>query len=93
MNIFTALTSVWDWVRNHALQQLLAAIALLIICFLVLLYYPISIDVSHKIIKDYIETTEHAQYIVRSELTEHGAVIDFCTNTYYGKISHLEDME
>jgi hypothetical protein len=91
MNILSTLTSIWDWVRNHALQQLLATIALLIICFLVLLYYPISIDVSHKSVRDYIETNEHVQYIVRSELTEHGAVIDFCTNTYYGEINHLEE--
>lgn len=93
MNILTALTGIWDWIKNHALQQLLAAIALLLLAFVILMKYPVSFDVSHTTIRDHIETTEHVQYIVRSELTEHGAVIDFCTNTYYGEINHLEDME
>jgi hypothetical protein len=92
MNIFSTLTSVWDWIKNHALQQLVITIALLVLSFITLLKYPVSIDVSRKTIRDYIETTETVNYIVRTELTEKGAIIDFCTNTYYGEVKHLEEV-
>ena len=87
------LASVWDWIKNHALQQMLAAIALLVLAFFVLMKYPVSIDVSHKVIRDYIETTTTVNYIVRTELTSRGAIVDFCTNEYYGEIKNLESIE
>ena len=86
MNILSAITGAWQWLRHRALTQLLILVVVCVALFLGLTRYPITLDMDSVEIKDCIKITKHEQFIVRTELSQSGARVNFCQKTYYGKV-------
>lgn len=88
MNIFTTISNIWTWFKDHALYQIILFLVILIGTFIVLSIYPITYDKVCIEIKDNIQVTRNEHYVVRTEISKQGAEVKFCQRTYYGKVEN-----
>jgi hypothetical protein len=84
---FDLIRNVWNWLTQQAFNQLIALFLVAILSFLILLKYPIEFERTTYTVKDQIHVTKTAQYIVRSSMTDKGAKLQLCTQTYYVEVN------
>lgn len=84
--MFSLLKDIWHWATNQALQQLLILVIAAILCFLVLLKYPIEFERTNYEIKQNIQITETTKYIINSTFTDGEAKVKLETHSYYVEV-------
>jgi hypothetical protein len=89
--MFDLVKSAYTWITQQAFHQLIALLLLSIICFIVLLKYPISFERVSYTNKDHICITKTSQYIVRSSASKDGAKLKLCTQTYFVEVRKEND--
>jgi hypothetical protein len=80
--MFLILKDIWNWLTNQAFNQLIALVLISLVCFAVLLKYPIEFERTNYKVKQNITVTETTTYLMQSEISEKGAKLMLQTKSY-----------
>ena len=88
--MLSLIKDTWSWVTGQALNQVLILLILSVVLFGFLLKYPVEFERTSYKVRQNIQVTETTKYIVNSTISEKGAKLKLCTQTYYVEVNNKE---
>lgn len=85
------IKDLWNWLTNQALNQLIAVVLICLVCFLLLLKYPIEFERTSYETKQNISITKTTKYIAHTFMSGKGAKLKLCTYTAYVEVRKEND--
>lgn len=86
--MFLLIKDIWNWLTNQALHQLFVILLASLICFAILLKYPIEFERTYYENHQNIKITKVVKYIANTTMTGHGAKLKLCTSTFYVEVNN-----